>query len=221
MGIAAEDDTVRAPALPVVKRTAIGQTFNGAVASTIVQRDRLGRDDVTRQLVPILKPNGKPRQELVVTCIVLPGTTAPVGIGEDEHVPEPGDICRLILKGKAFGDWIECKTALGRPVNIGDVVTQTTDTAQSYDAHGNPTGGALTTQAEIDAQPRGRSVGIYGPLTLRAPRQDSEWIARAEAAYHALKEPIAAEATSGGTGGGGSFDPDEEPFRRDAQIGDF
>ena len=60
-------------------------------------------------MAPIVKPNGKHAQELVVTCLTLPNTTSPAGLGDDESVPEPGTIVRLILKGKAFGDWIEAK----------------------------------------------------------------------------------------------------------------
>src|SRR4029077_4165176 len=92
----------RKAGLPVVKRTALGQTFNGAIVQ-VAQRDRLKKDDATGAMTPILKPNGNARQELVVTCLTLPRTTAPVGLKEDEHQPEEGELVRLILKGKAFG----------------------------------------------------------------------------------------------------------------------
>lgn len=191
MGIALEGE--RKAGLPVVKRTALAQKFYGAVVK-VEQRDRQKKDDATGAMVPVLKAGGKARQELVVTCLVLPGTTAPVGLGEDEHVPETEDLVRLILKGKAFGDWIESKAALDRPVEVGDVITQTTDRAQVYDAQGNASGAEITDQASLNAVPRGRSVGIYGPVTLRAPKDGSPWIAKAEAAYHSLQAPIAAES---------------------------
>ncbi len=181
--------------LPVVKRTALGQVFNGAVIN-VRQRDRLKRDEVTKALVPIPKLNGQARQELVVTCLTLPGTTAPVGLGDDEHVPQPEETVRLILKGKSFGDWIESKNELGRPVQVGDVVTQKTELAQVYDAQGNASGGEITDQAKLNAVPRGKSIGIYGPIKLRAPKNGSEWVAKAEAAYHSMREPIAAETES-------------------------
>jgi hypothetical protein len=189
----------RAAGVPVVKRTAIGETFNGAIIG-VASRDRMkrGEDGVSR---PMLKPDGKARQELVVHCVTMPGTTAPAGLGDESGVPAPGDVVRLILKGKAYGDWIEAKKALGRGINVGDTVITVTDTAQVYDANGEPSGKAITTQAELDAVPRGRSVGVYGPLTLAAA--DPAWIAAAEAAYHALKAPIAAEAPA---------PEEEEPF---------
>jgi hypothetical protein len=177
---------------PVVKRTALGQTFNGAVLK-VESRDRLKRhDDGTMK--PIVKPNGKNAQELVVTCLTLPGTTAPAGIGEDESVPNAGDIVRLILKGKSFGDWIESKKSLpDNTVAVGDIVTQKTELAQVYDANGNPQGPEITDQASIDAaRQRGRSVGIYGPITLREPKPDSEWVSKAVAAYNELqRRPVA------------------------------
>jgi hypothetical protein len=212
MAIALEGE--RKPGLPVVKRTALGQKFFGAIVK-VEQRDRLKKDETTGSMVPVLKAGGKARQELVVTCLTLPGTTAPAGLGEHEFVPEPEALVRLILKGKAFGDWIETKAALNRPVQVGDVVSQITDRAQAYDAQGNPSGPELTDQATVNALPRGRSVGIYGPITVREPKNGSPWIEKAEAAYHSLRETITAEPEpeSDGFGGdSGGFDSDEPPF---------
>lgn len=210
MGIALEGE--RKAGLPVVKRTALGQKFFGAIVK-VEQRDRLKKDDATGAMVAVLKPGtDKARQELVLTCLTLPGTTAPVGLGEDEHVPETEDLVRLILKGKSFADWIQAKVELGRVVNVGDVISQTTDSAQAYDAQGNPSGGAITDQSVINALPRGKSVGIYGPITLRAPKQGSPWVTKAEAAYHSLSEPIAAESTAVSEGFGSVVDDDEPPF---------
>lgn len=196
----------RAAGYPVVKRTAIGQTFNGAVIKA-ESRDRLKRGD-DGSMQPIIKPNGKHSQELVVTCLTLPGTTAPAGLGEDESVPEPGTIVRLILKGKAFGDWIEAKRALPDGVAVGDVVTQTTATAQIYDAQGNAVGGEITNQSLVDqARSKGRSIGIYGSLTLRAPKTGSEWTEKAVAAYRGLQAPIPAETSETAI-----YGDDEPPF---------
>lgn len=206
MGITLEEE--RKPGLPVVKRTALGQTFYGAVVK-VETRDRLKKDEATGSMVPVLKSNGKARQELVVTCLTLPGTTAPAGLGDNESVPEPETLVRLILKGKSFGDWIESKAALDRPIQVGDVVTQTTDRAQVYDAQGNPSGPELTDQDAVNAVPRGRSVGIYGPVTVRAPKGDSPWTAKAEAAYYSLQEPINAESDAAPAAA--AVDNDDEP----------
>lgn len=207
----------RQPGLPVVKRQAIGEKFYGAVV-LVQQRDRQKKNENTGVMESILKADGKPRQELVVTCLTLPGTDASVGLGDDEHIPEPGELVRLILKGKAFGDWIESKNDLGRPVQVGDVVSQITDRAQVYDAHGNASGPEITDQEAVNKIPRGKSVGIYGPVQLRDPKPDSEWTVKAEEAYYQVHDRPNAET---GTGGGnyqsdpyGDVPPpdDEPPF---------
>lgn len=205
MAIQLEDE--RKAGLPVVKRTALGQKFFGAVIK-IEQRDRLKRDETTNEMVPVLKPGGKPRQELVITCMVLPGGNAPVGLGDDEHVPQPEEVVRLILKGKSFADWIQAKNELGRPVQVGDIVSQKTVLAQVYDAQGQASGPEITDQATLSNVPRGKSVGIYGPVELREPKEGSEWVTKAEAAYHNLHEPISAEADSPAP----VADDDEPPF---------
>lgn len=188
-------ETPRLPGYPVVKRSAIGETFNGAIIKS-KSRDRLKRNDIGL-MEPIIKPNGKPAQELVVTCLTLPGTTASVGLGKDEdaYVPEPGTIVRLILKGKVFGDWIEAKKSLPEgTVAVGDVVTQNTTMAQVYDAQGNASGDLITDQSMvIQARNKGRTIGIYGPLTLHAPKEGSEWTEKAVAAYRSMQASIPAE----------------------------
>lgn len=189
-------EEARVGGYPVVKRTALNQTFNGAVLK-VESRDRLKRAD-DNTMKPIVKPNGKHAQELVVTCMVLPQTSAPAGIGEEESVPDPGDIVRLILKGKSFGDWIEAKKSLPEgTVAVGDVVSMTTNVAQVYDAQGNPAGPETSDQATIEAaRQRGRSVGIYGPVVLREPKAGSEWQAKAVDAYNSLQTQsrVAAES---------------------------
>jgi hypothetical protein len=194
----------RTPGAPVVKRTALGQVFTGALVN-VEQRNVLKRNDVTSLMEPVLKPDGKAKQELVLTLVTMPGTTAPAGIGDHNSVPEPGEVVRLILRGRAFGDWIEAKRDHG-VLETGDVVTQTTEYGQAYSGTGTLTGPKLTTQAELDAVPRTQSLGIYGSLSLRKPTPaEAEWAAKADAAHHDQRPrtPIAA---------GNGFDDDEEPF---------
>lgn len=194
---------------PVVKRVALNQTFKGAIVKS-ESRDRLKRGD-DGQMRPIIKDNGRHAQEMVVTCITLPGTDMPAGLGEEESVPAPGDIVRMILKGKSFGDWIDQKKLLpDGTVAVGDVITQTTTIAQVYDANGNASGGEIRDQAAVvEARQRGRSVGIYGPLTLSLPTDDS-WTQKAIEAYRKMQSRPSAESdqTSGYPGGAGSGTPD-------------
>lgn len=179
------------PGHPVVKRTAIGQRFVGAVVN-VERRNRTKRGDGGVS-VPMVRSDGKPRQELIVTCLAMPGTDAPAGIGDEQGIPESGDTVRLILKGKSFADWIQAEKALGRQLQVGDCVKQKTNSAQVYDADGNPKGQPLTTQAEVEAVPRSQTVGIYAELKLEPGT--GEWIDKAEAAYRAATAvPLTAAA---------------------------
>lgn len=202
MAISLDQD--RPAGLPVVKRQRIGETFVGAVVRT-TQRDV--QKTVDGKTVTVLKDNGKARQELVVTCLALPGTTAQAGLGDSNAVPAAGDKVRLILKGGAFGDWITAKNELGQ-LQVGDIVTQVTDVAQAYDANGAPKGPKMTEQAQIDALPRTTTVGIYGPLTLRRATADEQsWVTAAETAYTETRDAISLD-----TPAGGGYAGDEEPF---------
>lgn len=199
------NDDVQRTSTPVVKRQKIGDKFVGAIVR-FEQRDVMKKNPATDTLEPSLKPNGKPRQELVVTCVTMPKTTSMAGIGDLTKVPEPGDIVRLILRGGAFGDWIEArKSHRNGGLRVGDVVVQTVEFAQCYDAGGSPKGNKITDQATADAVPRGTTVGFYGPLTLHEPKPDgAEWVAKAEEAYREANAIQLAPAA-------GAVD-DEEPF---------
>ena len=200
MSIEIADTPRTAAATPVVKRQRFGERFVGAIVK-IEQRAQTKVVDGVR--VDQLKPNGKARQELLVHCLAMPTNTAEVSLGDDRHKPEPGEPVRLILKGKAFGDWIEQrKTHRGGKVLVGDVVVQTVTHAQAYDAAGMPKGGEITDQAQADATPRGTTLGFYGPVTLHEPK-DQEWVTAAENAYRALTAIEAAPAED---------DADESPF---------
>lgn len=173
---------------PVLRRKRIGEEFVGALVRT-TQRDVLKRDDATGTDRPVLKANGKPRQELVVTLVTISSTMA-AGLGEEVAVPEPGDIVRSILKGGGFGQWIEANGLL-KPRQVGDIVTLTSEWGQAYDAHGAPTGDKLTTQAQLDAVPRERSLGVYGSVAIRrATPAETEWVTAAETAYHAAQPVV-------------------------------
>ncbi len=186
-------NTGDAPRIPVLKRRTIGETFVGMLIDTPDQRDKL-KDDKT-----VLKPNGRPRQELVVPLIALPGTTMMAGLGDDIGVPTAGDVVRAILKGKAFSEWIDAIKGLS-PHHVGDVIQMITTHAQAYDSDGRPMGQEIRTQAEADAVPRGRTLGFYGSITVRRSTPDEAgWVAKAAEAYHARNQITV----------GGGVDPSE------------
>lgn len=192
MPIGLQEDTPRT-STPVVKRQRFGDKFVGAIIR-IEQRDVQKRNETTGVMTPQMKPNGRARQELVVHCLAMEGTTSVAGIADNNAIPQPGTEVRLILRGGAFGDWIEArKTHREGALNVGDVVVQKVEYAQAYNADGTAKGGKITTQAEADALPRTTSVGFYGPLTLHEPK-DQTVVDLAEAAYRkatavVLEEP--------------------------------
>jgi len=194
----------QAPRIPVVKRERLGEIYKGALIN-IERRNRQRRDPATRTMVDDINPNtGKPRQELVLTFITMPGTTAKTGIGEDSGVPDEGDQARAILKGKSYADWIEQEQKLGRQVQVGDFYSQRTTHGQAYNQDGDPVGDPLTTQEQIDAVPRTQTLGIYFEMKLEAG--EGEWVDKAEAAYRAANATTLSSASTTSTG---------EPFPAD------
>lgn len=185
-----EDPTPSTAGAPVLSRRAIGQKFKGVTCLMPESRDRQKKDQQTGNTVTLYKPNGKARQELVVTMMTI-SSTMPTGKIDEPRIPEPGDVVRVILKGKAFGDWIEASDKLGMKVGVGFIVEMETTTAQAYDQDGNPMGGELTTQAEADAVPRGRSLGYYGPITVRIADTPDEvaWDTKACQFYNDSQRP--------------------------------
>lgn len=172
--------------LPIIRHQRIGESCNLAVIRW-EQRDQLKDDEITGQKVKIpngFDRNGRPKfkQELVIQAVAMAGDMV-AAIGDSSGVPAPGDRVRVILKGKAFGDWIDARKAhRGGTFNAGDVLLLDTTHAQPWNSNKTPKGPVVRTQAEADAVPRGTTVGFYGTLSL-APGQDARWIEAAEAAY--------------------------------------
>lgn len=178
--MAIELDEPRRAGSPVVKKNRIGETFRGAI---IKYEQRPIKKDGE---VVMNERTGKPKQEMVVHCMALAGTTAFAGIGDENGVPAPGTVVRLILRGGAFSAWIDArKDHRGGKLVVGDIITQSTEYAQAYDAYGQPKGGRIIDQASVDALPRSVTTGFYGPLTL-AENDSPELVAQTEAEYHKL-----------------------------------
>ncbi len=88
---------------------------------------------------------------------------------------------------------------------------QKTAVAQVYDAQGNgrQVGKDFRPAAIDQAKLKGRSVGIYGPITVREPKVGSEWLTKAVEAFKTLREPIPAESAT--TAAAEPPDVDDEP----------
>lgn len=183
--------TPMGPRTPVLKRTATGQTFTGCIVD-MAWRPQRKKDAVTGVMADVLKPDGKPRQELVLTLLTI-SSTMPCGIGEDPaEIPAPGTIVRDIIKGQAASQWIDAQKGISGGAARYDVYTTTTTNAVTYDANGTATGAPITTNEQLNAVPRGRSVGIYGDLTVRMyGPNDATWVTMAQAAHMAAsREPL-------------------------------
>lgn len=184
------EETAR-QSFPVLRHQLIGEMAQLSLIRW-EQRPRLRENDVTGQLEKI--PNGfypdgteKFKQEMVLHCIVMPGTTMEVVKGEEYVCPAPGERVRLILKGKSFGHWIDARKAHRKgKLNVGDVVITGTDHAQQYDQKRKPYGPPIRDQQEALKVPKGRIIGFYGPLELAEPT-DAQWVTAAEEAYLADK----------------------------------
>lgn len=167
---------------PVIKSQKIGEVARLALV-------RWEQRAMKRDGQEVLNPRtGKPRNEMIIHGLALPGTTALAGIGDLQEVPAPGTPCRFILRGGGFGQWIEArKSHRNGKLCVGDVVVRTVDFAQAYDAQGAPKGGRITSQAEVDKLPRSTTIGFYGPISLEQS-DDEAMIAQAEAAYKAWQD---------------------------------
>ena len=173
---------------PVIKRTAIGEHFIAAYVKHEM-RDVQGKDGS-----PVLHDRGrnvgKPKKEVVVHLVAMPGTTSPASAHKDEDpkVPEPGDIVRLILKSMSLKQWIDGQGALRGVKRAGDVVEFTTTTAQAYDDDG-PRGEQMTTQEQVTkARLKGLNLGVYGDLIVRAATtSELPWVHKADEALATLK----------------------------------
>ena len=212
------EDTART-GYPVLRHQLIGEMAQLALIRW-EQRDRLMLDH-DNQYVRIRNGTGRDgqpkfKQELVVHAIAMPGTTMEVKQGEEFICPAPGDRVRLILKGKAFGNWIEArKTHRNGTLQVGDLIITGTDLAQAYDQTGKPKGQPITNQQEALKIPRGTTVGFYGPLELAEPTEP-QWVEAAEQAYLADKlaeqEAKAIILADQAPAGGGWDDSEEIPY---------
>jgi hypothetical protein len=192
-------EETRGSGTPVIKHRAIGEKFVGGILK-FETRDLMRDGEIQ------YKDDGvTPRKELVVTVLTKTSTMV-AGIGDDESVPEPGSIVRVILRGGGFGQWIDAKKTLGRGVNVGDLLYMDTTHAIRYNASTYAQLGRLDTQdqvAEWETSPanigRKESLGRYGDLKLRAATDtEAGFVVECEQAYHQLaKQGIALEDRPG------------------------
>lgn len=215
------EDTVRTT-YPVMSRSVIGEVGQFALIKW-EQRDRLKENEATGQFEKMskgLRPDGTEafRQEMVLHCIVMPGTNMEATSNGKDFAPKPGERVRIILKAKAFGNWIDArKKHRNNKLAVGDVILTVTEFAQQYDQKRKPLGPPIYDQQEaLAAKAKGKGpVGFYGPLELAEPT-DPRWVDAAEHAYlveqRAEQEAKAITLAEPAPAGGGWDDSEEIPY---------
>jgi hypothetical protein len=185
MAIKLEEETTAGH--PVLKLRAIGEEYVGGILKFQMR-------DAWKDGAPVLKDNGKARQEMVVWLLTHHSTMA-ASIKGDETVPQRGEIVRRILRGKDFGAWIDAKNTLGRAIQVGDMLRQGCDKAVRFQSMGDHTAlGELTDNDQVAEykqtkawQDRRESLGFYGPLAIRTPKdEEAAFVVECEQAYHQL-----------------------------------
>jgi hypothetical protein len=181
--------TERTGGTPVLSRTRIGEQH---LAGLI----RYDQRNILKNGQPVLKDNGKPRQELVVTLLAYDGDMT-AGIGGEYTTPTRGDVVRLILKGGAFGQWIDAVNTMPRPLQVGDMVWVNTTHAIRYESMGaNRELGQLNDQDDIDYYKqtdqgwlnRRETLGYRGELRIRAAKDtEAGFVVDCETKYLALQ----------------------------------
>lgn len=152
----------------------IGLTFMGVLVD-MKQRQRRKQNPTTKQWEPEWKDAEKtiPRNELVLTLLALAEhTTTPVGTERTgDKAVEDLQLVQWTISGKLWSQWIEAERALGRSIQVGDIVYGVQFGCVFY----RPDGSVISTttdQNEVNAtrmKAGAPTIGADIELSLRAP----------------------------------------------------
>jgi len=209
--------TGRQPGIPFIKVTRhIRQRIVGGLVDEEQRQQYTWRKENGKPVRGELafKENGKPLLELVLTLVVMPGTSATM-IDEDgvEVVPEPGTVVRHSIDGFKWGQYIKARDLLGKDNNprTGDLFAQTYAHASIADGFENRT--ILATEAEIAAVPRDVNIRKDMEILVRRPGPEHTAIVEQCNAKRAelAQQPVGASV--GGAPAGGGYNPaTDDPF---------
>jgi len=203
------DDHTTGTRPPVVRAAGFGQTVIGMVIDKEVRPRR------SREGAPILKADGRPSHEEVLTVMIMGGSTGIISGGDfgDDRTPDTGEVCRLIVKGRDYGALIDArKKGTKGATNVGDVITTTATAATIWRGKGDIAKAGTTDPDDVTkARTKGLSVSWDTVTTYRAATPDeAALVVKAEGLHHQLRERISLDQAASGGGGGADFD--EEPF---------
>ena len=204
------DDHVASSRPPVVRAAGFGQVVEGMVILKEV-RPRLKRDKT-----PILKADGRPSKEEVLTVMVMADTTGVVSSGglDDDRTPAAGEVARIIVKGAGYKQLIDARKAgTGDKTDVGNVIRIEAHTAVIWEGEGKIIPGMERVTDETlvaKARAKGHSVGWNTTTTFRPARPDeAALVTRAEALHAEQKKRISLDEAITSSG---AADFDEEPF---------
>jgi len=204
------DDHTTGTRPPVVRAAGFGQTVVGMVIDKEVRPRRDNKSGA-----PILKADGRPSHEEVLTVMIMGGSTGIISGGDfgDDRTPEAGECCRLIVKGRDYGALIDArKKGTKGATNVGDVITAAATAATIWRGKGDIAKAGTTDPDDVSkARAKGLSVSWDTVITYRAATPDeAALVAKAEGLHHQLRERISLDQAAS-SGGGGDFD-EEDPF---------
>ena len=173
---------------PVVRRTNIGEKIVVGLLKEEWRNLRKKNSDGTWE--DVLKADGKPAKQAVITCLVKE-STMPVADGNEERVPERGEIVRLMFDRGGASQWIDAKRKLDGQFKVGVLIAMNTTHALRYSTNGFAELGRIDTQADLDAWyqsaaniQRKESVGRRGDLALKDADSDMAFKAECLKAFH-------------------------------------
>lgn len=180
-------DTGRAT-YPVARRTNIGEEL---VCGLLKEEWReLRKKDNNGTWQTAFKDDGKPRKQVVVYALVKE-STMPVAQGNESHVPQRGEIIRLLFDGGAATQYIDAKKELDGQFKVGVRIKMNTHHAIRYSTNGFKEVGRLDTQDQLDAWyqsdanlRRQESVGKRGDIKMADADSDLQFKQECLQAFH-------------------------------------
>jgi len=203
--------TGRQPGIPFIKVTRhIGQRIVGGLVDEEMRQQQKWVNGKAEGLR--FKDDGKPAWELVLTLLVMPGSSAVVvdrDSGDDVPV-EAGQLVRVIISGFKWGQYIEARNALGKDNNprTGDLFAQTFKTCSIDNGRGGRE--VLVTQEQVNAAKLAdKVVGKDAEILVRRPGPEHTAIVEQ---CNAKRAELAQQPVGAGAPAGGGYDPTSDPF---------
>ena len=201
----------KGPSIPIVKFRTMGQRIVGALVDEEMRQQQKWVNGKAEGLR--FKDDGKPAWELVLTLLVMPGSSAVVvdrDSGDDVPV-EAGQLVRHIISGYKWNQYITARDLLGKDnkARTGDLFAQTFKTCSIDNGRGGRE--VLVTQEQVNAAKLAdKVVGKDAEILVRRPGPEHTAIVEQ---CNAKRAELAQQPVGAGAPAGGGYNPhDEDPF---------